>query len=647
MRKKICRILFLTVLAAGGVRAGVPLRDSLFRTDTATLRAARVIGQGEAPVQVLAGEELQRLNTVSVADAVRYFSGVQIKDYGGIGGLKTVNVRSMGSQHVGVFYDGVQLGNAQNGQIDLGRFSMDNMESVALFNGQRASIFQSARDFQTASSVYLTTRRPTENRLQVSFKAGSFGTWNPAVLLERRLSKRLAAQLSGEWMQTTGRYKFTYAANGWRQTDTRRNGDVQALRVETGLFGRLERGDWTAKIYTYNSERGYPGASVREEPGRFRHEDRQWDRNIFAQTTLRQFWGRWSLLANGKYSNDWLRYLSDPRKDVSAMWVDNRFRQQEGYLSAAGLFQAREWLRTSLAVDGIYNTLSGNLHDFARPRRFTLLTAAAAAADFHAFRAQSSILLTRVRDRVHGEAAPARTEWSPSLTASWKVAPTLTLRTFWKKIFRMPTFNDLYYTFIGDINLRPERTEQLDAGFSWSQKGIELQVDGYFNCVHDKIVAMPTSNQFRWTMLNLGYVEILGVDASLSGRRKVGAFDLTARLSYTHQRARDLTQPADEWHGGQIPYTPWNSGSLTAGAAWYGWTLDYSFIYTGERYSSRANIPENHVQPWYTHDMSVSKTFGRWRTTAQVNNIFNQQYEVVACYPMPGTNWNLKLAVDF
>lgn len=71
------------------------------------------------PVQSLSDEELKRLNALSVADAIRYFSGVQIKDYGGIGGLKTVNVRSMGTNHVGVFYDGIQLGNAQNGQIDL------------------------------------------------------------------------------------------------------------------------------------------------------------------------------------------------------------------------------------------------------------------------------------------------------------------------------------------------------------------------------------------------------------------------------------------------------------------------------------------------------------------------------------------------
>ena len=61
------------------------------------------------PSQRLQGEKLKSLSSFSVADAIRYFSGVQIKDYGGIGGLKTIDIRSMGTNHMGVFYDGIQL----------------------------------------------------------------------------------------------------------------------------------------------------------------------------------------------------------------------------------------------------------------------------------------------------------------------------------------------------------------------------------------------------------------------------------------------------------------------------------------------------------------------------------------------------------
>ena len=104
------------------------------------------------PSATLKGEALQRLSALSVADALRYFSGIQLKDYGGVGGIKTVNIRSMGTHHLGIFYDGIELGNAQNGQIDLGQFSLDNVEEISLFNGQKSAIFQPATDFANAGS---------------------------------------------------------------------------------------------------------------------------------------------------------------------------------------------------------------------------------------------------------------------------------------------------------------------------------------------------------------------------------------------------------------------------------------------------------------------------------------------------------------
>ena len=138
------------------------------------------------PAQTLSGTRLQGLNSHSVADAIRYFSGVQIKDYGGVGGVKTVDIRSMGTNHMGVFYDGIQLGNAQNGQIDLGKFSLDNIDEISLYNGQKSQIFQPARDFGSAGTIYIRTHRPrfeegkTDN-FNITLRTGSFGLANPSV----------------------------------------------------------------------------------------------------------------------------------------------------------------------------------------------------------------------------------------------------------------------------------------------------------------------------------------------------------------------------------------------------------------------------------------------------------------------------------
>ena len=221
----------------------------------------------------------------------------------------------------------------------------------------------------------------------------------------------------------------------------------------------------------------------------------------------------------------------------------------------------------------------------------------------------------------------------------------------------MPTLNDLYYTFVGNKYLEPEYSTQYNAGIAYvcSQtdgffRSFDLNVDAYFNEITNKIIATPASNQFQWTMINLGRVQIRGIDAALSTNISVGPVSADARVTYTFQRAQDVTDPSGLWFGGQIPYIPLHGGSFVLGLEWNSFHLNYSFIYTGERYDSVANIPSNLLQPWYTSDLSLSRPFEtrgfKFGATLEVNNVFNQPYEVVRCYPMPGTNAKLILTIE-
>ena len=647
LRWILCLILSLfTTLPAisqSKVRHQTSLSDTLLKLKEVTIYSNRM-QKKMSPVQILSGKELEKLNVYSVADALRYFSGVQIKDYGGIGGLKTVNIRSMGSHHVGVFYDGIELGNAQNGVVDLGRFSLDNMEVISLYNGQKSAIFQPAKDYSSASAIYMQTRKPLfkgekKNNLNIGVKGGSFSTINPSLLWEHRFNEQISSSISTEYMYTSGRYKFTYAKkDGYDTTAVRQNGDVRMLRLENAFFGKIPKGEWKAKAYLYNSERGYPGAAVREEPGKFRHQDRQWDTNLFVQGSFQNYFKPWySLLANGKYAYDYLHYLSDPRLDVTTMYVDNHYRQQEIYASAAHLFTIYPWWSMSLSNDFQWNTLRADLIDFVYPTRNTILTSAATSFDFNRLMLQASLLYTHVDDntRTKGANAGTKNKYTPSVIATWQPLTKfpLNVRAFYKKVFRMPTLNDLYYTFIGNKDLKPEYTTQYDVGITFSHtwnnhwlKSLDLQIDGYYNEVDDKIIAMPTSNQFRWTMINLGHVEIRGLDAAIRGEWGFGKVELSTLFNYTYQKAQDFTDPTSEWYGGQIPYIPWHGGSIILNGSYQTWSCNYSFIYTGERYEAVANIPENYAQPWYTHDFSLSKTF-QWgktgiRVTAEINVSF-------------------------
>lgn len=682
-RALVC-IFFVVAMCAAAQRTAPSRLDSMQYLNEVVVVDRSKPNSVVIPAQTLGGKKLESLNSYSVADAIRYFSGAQIKDYGGVGGIKTVDIRSMGTNHLGVFYDGIQLGNAQNGQIDLGKFSLDNIEEISLYNGQKSNIFQSAKDFVSAGTIYLRTRYPRfddgkNTNGKLIFRTGSFGLVNPSLLIEHKFSRSVSASVNAEYTYATGRYKFRYkkvfsdGTLAWDTTAIRRNGDIYALRIEGAVFGRIDDGKWNVKLYYYDSDKGIPGAIVNNV---WKNSQRQWDRNFFAQSSFqKKFSERYQMQVNAKFAHDYMHY-NNP--DTTLMYIDNEFWQKELYVSSVNNVSIvpNVW-DVNVSIDYQWNKLNATMRDFAYPVRNTVLAAVASAVEWRRFKAQASVVGSFVDDRSVVTAATGETyerksnrnEFTPAVFASLKALSSewnvLNLRAFYKRAFRMPTFNDLYYTDMGNASLNPEFVSQYDVGFQYTHSmkdenaifhSFRISADAYYNYVTDKIIAVPKGNgQYRWMMMNIGKVKIHGVDVNAQANFKLpGRIFLDTSIAYTYQKAQDYSDPtdvADEagTYKGQIAYIPWHSGSFILHAAYRKWDLNYSFIYVGERYDGSANIRANYVQPWYTHDMSAGYSFSidriGMKVSVEANNLFNQQYEVIRNYPMPGRNYKLILKV--
>lgn len=662
-------ILILTTILSCGFAAAAKEKVPADTIKTQNLQEVIVTAsqtrKETIPVQTLSGDELTKLNSNSVADALRYFAGVQVKDYGGVGGIKTVNIRSMGTNHTGVVYDGVQLGNAQNGQIDLGQFSLDNIEALSLHNGQKSALLQPARDFGNAGTIYLRTRTPVfkENETyhaRVAMRFGSFDLLNPSALVELKLSKNVNAAISAEWLNSSGKYKFRYrrvnpaGELAYDTTAVRENGDINATRLEMNLNGALRKGDWHFKVYNYNSERGVPGAIVNNV---WRRGERIWDTNSFVQGSTTLTSGRWTTLGNIKYAFYRTHYVNNDDKQIK---VDNLYRQRELYFSSANEFTISSWWRASASYDFMFNSLDADVYGFAKPDRFTNLLSVATAFDLNRITVTASGLGTFVNDKLKGQEAPAdKSVFTPAVyVAGYPLrGKAFSIRAFYKKSFRMPTFNDLYYADMGNSKLNPERVEQYNLGLllDKSRKGVVSQLrfscDAYYNKVHDKIIAYPKGQQFRWTMLNLGLVDIRGIDVSaLLAINPYQDLIFTIRGQYTYQKAIDITNPADNYYRHQIPYIPHHSGSAVINASWRNFGINYSYIYVGSRYNQQENIRYNYTQPWYTSDVSMNYDFligkVKSRILVEVNNLLSQDYDVILNYPMPKRNYKVSLTVE-
>jgi len=605
----------------------------------AAVSAVRVISPA---TDATSGEPLQQ--ALNLADAIRDFSGIQLRDYGGAGGLKTINVRSLGSAHTAVFLDGVPIDNAQNMQVDLGRISTSALESVELYQGQRSRLLQTAREYGSASSLHLTSALPAQKRtLKLHVHGGSFGTIAPEATWEQGWGQRFRSRLQLSGSTANGRYRFHVkdfrntpeGSRGYDTLMTRENCDLTAFKALAQLYFLPEGGHYQATVSWYDSHRGIPGPVYKQAERYPLSNDRQEDRNLTVQLSGEQvLTEKLQLLVRARYARDFLSYLdvSELDPDISATW---NYLQQSVYLAGALDWGVTDWLHLGGAVDGQLERLEAQIS----PRRKTLFTAVSAALLKDPWRASLSLQYQL------SDGAGRYSFLSPAFLLDWHPAPEWEFGALVKRSCRLPSFNDLYYTNVTARALEPESVWQTTARWSWKQAfgrwSFTAREELYYNWVQNKLIAIPNGSLFRWSMYNMGEVRIFGDElaASASYQAEDWATGLTARYSF--QWAHDVET------GGQIPYIPLHSASFDVFAAWKGFRLQVQGFLTGERFSSSSNREEFRIAPWTTWDASLSWTWRSLRLGLQVKNLFNEQYEVIRQYPMPGINILASLDYSF
>jgi vitamin B12 transporter len=221
------------------------------------------------PVQQLDRKQLNAIGASQVSDAVKFFSGALVKDYGGLGGMKTLSVRSMGAQHTAISYDGIVLTDCQTGQTDLSKFSLEEVGQLDFNIGDGSDIFQTARAFASTGMLSIHSRKSVFRsgrafRGKWQLQAGSFGFLGLGLIGDVRIGKNIFWSASARYQQADGDYPYRmwYGGSDY-QTLHRQNNDLGSLHLETNLSATTSKGaSWEVKAYHYHSEKGLPGASI-------------------------------------------------------------------------------------------------------------------------------------------------------------------------------------------------------------------------------------------------------------------------------------------------------------------------------------------------------------------------------------------------
>lgn len=666
---KLFLILLTTIpfLAFGQERDSIPQQKLAEIEISANSRPSTT--QSTTPLQVITSQEIQQKGIQSLSDAIRRFNGVVLKDYGGLGGLKTVSLRGMGAEHTSVSYDGIALNNVQSGQIDISRFSLENIEMLSLSIGQSDDIFQSARAFASAGTLNLQTITPKFDKNNykgfAKIKGGSFGLFNPSVYYAQKLNNTFAVSANGSWQRADGNYKYQVENGDYMLDKKRKNVDVSMYNAELNLYSNFKKaGTLNIKAYYYDSEMGLPNTDLYNEYA----TERLYDKNIFGQALYNvDIYTNFKFKSQFKFDRTKTRYTDRKERYSDGLRVMN-FEQKEIYWSNSFLYIPHKYISISLSEDLFRNSLDKYDNDESlmgqrekNPIRYNSLTALTTQFKNSRLTANATLLATYI----HEEKKESKTDnyykkLNPSASLSYApfLDKALRVRASYNNTFRVPSFTELYYTEI-DASIKPEKAQQINIGTTWItslthfkyNNRIEIYADGYFNKVKDKIVIRPVTS-FLSRAQNLGDVDIKGLDIRLLLQTSFSPkYELTVSGTYSYIQALDMTDKESENYKKQILYTPENSGSgnILFSNPWV--DISYTIIGAGKRYYWFQSIDKYRIDGYTDHSIALSKKLNlndyQLFIQAGVENMLNKNYEIIKTFPMPGRSFNISAKVEF
>lgn len=643
-----------------------PTKTDTLGTAVVTGYAAKGDMQQAVPTQQLTSVQMQQMGVSDIGGALRRLSGLQLRDYGGAGGLKTVSARGLGAAHTVVAYDGLALGDARQGQTDLSRFNTEYLDGLTLSIADVPNLLCPVRNLGAALLEMHPQQTDSTRRLsgRAGINVGSFGAVAPSLRLLGKCTDRVTLGLSSHFYRADNNYPFILQNGKITTHETRDHSHMQAYTVQGDLSATDQAGGkWQMLLFYNNDDRELPGQVLYYTQKGTESLDKQ---TAFAQLRQERRWNDWKWMCAAKFSfSESLYDDTNPQYPTGAL--QQNYWQREWY-ATTGLMRHFQRFSAAYAADYTYTSLNSNQKAAPRAQRHSLQQALSLRYTHRVLTATARVLAYDDWNSCPvGEAAQNAHHISPTadVTAhlvSWHKGAEhwgrLRARVLYKESYRVPTFSETYYYHLGTQRLRPELARQTGAGLTlqtqpapWWQN-LEVSADAYFNHVRDRISAIPY-NLYVWQTVNMGLVNIWGTDVTLhSTFRPAERHLLLLHTNYSWQKATDRTDPTSRSYGKQPAYMPQHT--LGASLAWENpWAnLSISLTALSERWSTNEHAAGTLLPAYAEWGVGAYREVKlprgvRLNLRADVLNLFNKQYEIVRRYPMPGRHWKVGATIAF
>jgi vitamin B12 transporter len=602
----------------------------------------------------LGKEQVVNKQAEDLGDLMRAFPGVSLKNYGGLGGLKTISARGINGTHSGIIVDGFFIQNTQTSQLDLGNVQLDNVQEIKLSYQNEDQSLQVVSAFFSANNLLIST---FENQfsldtlqLRANSKFGSFGQTDSYLSVKwNHKSWYLAA--FGKFRKANGVFPYE-VQNATEIIEAKRfNNDLEE-EYSGVYFGKQFKNKSRVKFFVIQniSDKGLPGAVILYNTN---SSQRLANSNV-------SFQADYKFKVKRQFGRAYASFRYDELKYIDSGYLNLQSYLKSLYFNSIGSFGAilKKNFNKSVLLYGVEENISflqsnTNFDSIYRFHSKFIL-------DYTILREKFDLGFTGgiqyiYNNSLNNDLKYEKFSFNPRINLSIKRFTFLGMfpYVYLKRTLRMPSFNELYYNQFGNTHLKPEIANQFSFGshidFNIHKNNFKITYNIYSNYIENKIVAIPTKNLFIWSIQNVGRVWINGGDLQfMHARNFLDKYKLESSFSYTFQSAVDVTKKSSATYQDQIAYIPKHilSGNFSFSYKQFGFNT--SLYFNSLRYALNENITSNEVPCFYTLDANL---FYKWkfksneiRFTFALKNITNNSYEYIRSYVMPGRYYLISLS---
>jgi outer membrane receptor protein involved in Fe transport len=356
---------------------------------------------------------------------------------------------------------------------------------------------------------------------------------------------------------------------------------------------------------------------------------------------------RWSIFSRLNYQKNQLQYVDSNYLNIQG-YLDNRYASSQ----VDGDFQIKRRIAEKDHIVVGFGAIHETTQSETLPQSPTRITQENLLGYQHDGKLTLNLQLgsqTIIESRK--QTPTAISYLLPSLSIGYRFHPKYQIAIAYRYTNRQPTFSELYYQQIGNLELKTEKAQIASIRLQtrlhrskWSFYGI---IEPFYSEITDKILAIPTKNLFIWSILNIGRTRSYGVEVSTQLNYEFTNSTVGIHLNYTYLEALDITDPEGATYRHTLSYSPKNTGTVQLTWTRKQFTVFGQMHGLTSRYILNQNIPENELAGFYTLDAGVGYKLDFNKSALKFNihirNITNNYYSYINYFILPGINLQFRL----